>query len=97
MKGLSFTFNVELVFPFSFYLHKSKHLVLTLGIVEHIALLRLSMNLYIDIIYKINRWKLTLFANSYIFLFVDSQTLLVWNYYPCELDKYVDHIVFMSL
>ena len=79
-----------------FYLHKSKHLVLTLGIVEHIALPRLNMNLYIDFIYKINYWKLKLFANSYIFLCVDSQTLLLWNYYPCELDKYVDHIVFMS-
>ena len=80
-------------FSSSFYLH----LVLTLGIVEHIALPRLNMNLYIDIIYKISRWKLKLFANSYIFLCVDCQTRLSWNYYPCELVKYVDHIVFMSL
>ena len=49
----------------SFYLHKSKHLALTLGIVEHIALPRLNMNLYIDIIYKISRWKLKIFANAY--------------------------------
>ena len=41
-------------FSSSFYLHKTKHLVLTLGIVGHIALPRLNMNLYIDIIYKIN-------------------------------------------
>ena len=63
-------------FSSSFYLHKSKHLVLTLGIVEHITLSRLNMNLYIDFIYKISRWKLKLFANAYIFLCVDSQTLL---------------------
>ena len=49
-------------FSSSFYLHKSKHLTLTPGIVEPIALLRLNMNLYIDIIYKINRWKLKLFC-----------------------------------
>ena len=84
-------------FSSSFYLHKSKHLALTLGIVEHIALPRLNMNLYIDIIYKINHWKMNLFANSCIFLCVDYQTLLLWDYYPCELDKYVDHIVFMFL
>ena len=70
---------------------------MTLGIVEHITLSRLNMNIYIDFIYKISRWKLKLFANSYIFLCVDSQTLLSWNYYPCELVKYVDHIIFMSL
>ena len=65
-------------FSSSFYLHKSKHLGLTLGIVEHTALSRLSMNLYIDFIYKISRWKLKLLANAYIFLCVDSQTLLSW-------------------
>ena len=37
-KGLSFTVIVESVFPFSFYLHKSKHLALTLGSIEHITL-----------------------------------------------------------
>ena len=84
-------------FFFSFYIHQSKHLALTLGIIKHIALSRLSMNLYIDFLYKISRWKLKLFANSYIFLCVDSQTLLSWNYYLCELIKYVYHIAFMSL
>ena len=61
------------------------------------CIVRLNMNLYIDFIYKISRWKLKLFANTYIFLCVDSQTLLSWNHYLWELVKYVGRIAFMSL
>ena len=61
------------------------------------CIVRLNMNLYIDFIYKISRWKLKLFANTYIFLCVDSQTLLSSNHYIWELVKYVGHIASMSL
>ena len=96
MNGLSFTFNVESVFLFLLSPPKQTY---SIDPEYHwsYCIVRLNMNLYIDFVYKISRWKLKLFSNTYIFLCVDSQTLLSWNHYLWKLVNYVGHIAFMSL
>ena len=96
MKGLSFTFNVESVFLFLLSPPKQTYSI-DPGYHWSYCFVRSNMNLYIDFIYKISRWKLMFFANTYIFLCVDSQTLLLWNHYLRELVQYVGHIAFMYL